>query len=149
MIISIFGFLFIRNGIQVAHQTHAYILLSVITFCSIVVYSIHNNQAMLIVLVLGFTYWNQNGLLQNKFSNIFSSGITKNGLTFSQLEMIDITDKNTKIWEKELKALSLGEKIYCKNYEKEKILTSISDDKIMQSITLNHIEIKDKLDICE
>lgn len=125
--LSIIGWLFVRNGIQIAHQTHSYLLVSIASFFLLSVNCTYRPKSLMLLFPIAIIFATNGGIFHQPFQETFSSGIPKKHTMFDPIRHQPTQNKfyvpkpDQEMWETEIEALLSGSRVKGEDYS-EKIL---------------------------
>ena len=139
--VSLWGWLFIRNGVQIAHQTHSYLLISMLTLILVVISTVRRPSRLVAFLPFCLLFIWERGLNDIPFSRTFMEGISKNHIKFDATkhkfnsEPFYVPKENQEMWKSEIEALLQGSRVSRADYGPAVLEREFSgDDQVMTSI---------------
>ncbi|MEX0709352.1 MAG: hypothetical protein WD078_15455 [Woeseia sp.] len=128
-VLSLGGWLFIRNGGMLDHQAHAFLVMSVPAFLFTATFCSMSRGRLGCLIIIAMIYAIPNLSLRLPFDQIFHTGIAKTHLRYNEL-LVATAGQNissnrykpsaeTPMWISELRAMFVGSRVFVEDYPDE------------------------------
>ena len=121
--VSLIGWLFVRNGWQVAHQTHNYLLASILSLSLVLVCCAIKPRSFALLIPITFIFTIDRGLSERPFQRTFEMGIPKNHIRYNpdvhgpMRNSFYTPRSGESMWETEVIALLSGSRVRGTDYD--------------------------------